>query len=186
MAISSISPIPASSWHGQLQLEFDRQHHKTLVSHSYAQAPLKVQRPFYPEGDAICHSVMLHTAGGIVGGDRLSIQVKAHPNAQTLLTTAAATKVYRTNGREAQQQIQIAGAAGSCVEWLPQETIVFDGAVYRQDLRVDLAPDAVWLGWDITRLGRSARGEKFASGDWRSKTEVWQGDRLVWVDPQRI
>lgn len=150
------------------------------------QAPLKVQRPFYPEDDQACHAVMLHTAGGIVGGDRLSISVQLQSDAQALVTSAAATKVYRTNGLEAQQQVQIQVAEGACLEWLPQETIVFDGALYRQQFKIELAAGATWIGWDLTRLGRSARGEQFDGGEWRSRTEVWQNDRLIWVDPQWI
>lgn len=129
---------------------------------------------------------MLHTAGGIVGGDRLSLRANLLPQTQALVTTAAAAKVYRSNGQAAYQDTQLTLTEGTCLEWLPQDTIIFDGAVYRQDLRVDLAPGAVWLGWDVTRLGRSARGEKFLSGVWQSHIEVWQGDRLLWLDPQQI
>jgi urease accessory protein len=175
-----------SAWHGHLHLEFSRSEAKTVLSHCHAQAPLKLQRPFYPEGEAVCHSVMLHTAGGIVGGDRLSNRVTLHANAQALITTAAAAKVYGSNGQEAQQTTHLSVAEGACLEWLPQEAIVFNGAMYRQEMRVDLAPGAIWMGWDLTRLGRSARGEKFARGRWRSTIEVWQGDRLLWVDPQCI
>nr|WP_238393263.1 urease accessory protein UreD [Myxacorys almedinensis] len=148
------------------------------------QAPLKVQRPFYPEGDEACHTVIMHTAGGIVGGDRLSLDIRLLPNSNALLTTPAAAKVYRTQGREARQTVAIAVAASAVLEWLPQETIVFDGALYRQDLRIDLAPNAHWIGWDMTRFGRTARGEKFINGVWRSHTEVWQNDRPVWIDRQ--
>lgn len=174
------------SWQGSLALEFERQADKTILRRSQVQAPLKVQRPFYPEGEAICHSVMLHTAGGIVGGDRLSFKVQLESNAQALLTTAAATKVYRSNGLEAQQSTRIQIASGACLEWLPQEAIVFDGARFRQQTKVELAAGATWLGWDIIRLGRSARGERFLSGEWRSRTEVWQAGRLIWIDPQFV
>lgn len=129
---------------------------------------------------------MLHTAGGIVGGDRLSLQANLLPQTQALVTTAAAAKVYRSNGQVAYQDTQLTLTEETCLEWLPQDTIIFDGAIYRQDLRVDLAPGAIWLGWDVTRLGRSARGEKFLSGVWQSHIEVWQGDRLLWLDPQQI
>jgi urease accessory protein len=176
---------PARSWQGCLGLTFEPRPDKTILSQSQVQAPLKIQRPFYPEGE-VCHGVMLHTAGGIVGGDCLTISARLQPQAQVLLTTAAATKVYRSNGLEAQQQTHLKLAAGACLEWLPQETILFNGAQFRQRLRVDLASDATWLGWEITRLGRSARGETFETGTWRSQIEVWQEQRLVWVDPQWI
>jgi urease accessory protein len=73
---------------------------------------------------------------------------------------------------------------GAYLEWLPQETIVFNGAIYQQDLRVELAPQASWLGWEITRFGRSARGETFLQGEWRSHTEVWQQGHPLWIDRQ--
>jgi urease accessory protein len=150
------------------------------------QAPLKVQRPFYPEGAEVCHLVMLHTAGGVVGGDRLSLDITLHPQAHALMTTAAAAKIYRSNGQTAHQTIHLKLAKGACLEWLPQEAIAFNGAHYQQEVRVDLAEDALWMGWELTRLGRTARGEQFSTGLWRSRTQVWQHDRPLWIDPQRI
>ncbi|MEP0857356.1 urease accessory protein UreD [Trichocoleus sp. DQ-U1] len=174
----------SSGWHGILNLEFSKTQSKTQVISDRVKAPLKVQRPFYPEGSEICHSVILHTAGGVVGGDRLSLNFHLQPNAQALITTAAAGKVYRSNGLPASQTIEIEVNAGATLEWLPQETIIFDGAMYRQDLRVELAPEASWLGWEITRFGRSARGERFLHGEWRSHTEIWQQGRPLWIDRQ--
>lgn len=186
MAIVQPSPNPAerSGWQGQLDLIFSRQGDTTQLSHSQAQAPLKIQRPFYPEGPTTCHTVLLHTAGGMVGGDRLSIQVALQPQTQVLLTTAAASKLYRSNGPTTQQTIQVHIAAGAWLEWLPQETIVFNAAQYHQTMRIELAPRAIWLGWDILRFGRTARGELFSAGNWRSHTEVWQSGRPIWLDRQ--
>ncbi len=174
----------SSGWHGILNLEFSKTQGTTQVISDRIKAPLKVQRPFYPEGSEICHSVILHTAGGVVGGDRLSLNFHLQPNAQALITTAAAGKVYRSNGLPASQTVEIEVNAGATLEWLPQETIIFDGAIYRQDLRVELAPEASWLGWEITRFGRSARGERFLQGEWRSHTEIWQQGRPLWIDRQ--
>nr|WP_242038324.1 urease accessory protein UreD [Chroococcidiopsis sp. [FACHB-1243]] len=126
----------------------------------------------------------MHTAGGIVGGDRLSINLQLQPRSQALVTTTAASKIYRSNGLPARQIVEIQIDAGACLEWLPQETIVFNGANYRQDLRVELAPGASWLGWEITRFGRSARGERFLQGEWRSHTEIWQQGQPLWIDRQ--
>jgi len=173
-----------SHWQGSLALTFGPHQVGTSLLHSHVQAPLKVQRPFYPEGDTVCHSVILHTAGGIVGGDRLSVQVDVQPEAHALITTAAAGKVYRTNGLEAQQTVNINLEPNACLEWFPQEVIVFEQAKYRQHMRIHLAPGATWMGWDISRFGRTARGERFLAGEWRSHTEVWQGDRPLWIDRQ--
>ncbi|NEQ21537.1 MAG: urease accessory protein UreD [Microcoleus sp. SIO2G3] len=171
-------------WHGSLDLVYVHNNGTTKLIHNQVRSPLKVQRPFYPEGEAVCHSVVLHTAGGMVGGDRLSQTIHLKPNAQALITTAAASKVYRSNGQDARQTIKLQIEAGAYLEWLPQETIVFNGAIYQQDLRVELAPQASWLGWEITRLGRSARGETFLQGEWRSYTEVWQQGHPLWIDRQ--
>jgi urease accessory protein len=127
-----------------------------------------------------------------VGGDRLCQNIHLEPASQALITTAAASKVYGSRGKsstspegqQARQTIKIQVDADACLEWLPQETIVFNGAVYQQDLRVELAAGASWLGWEITRFGRSASGEKFLQGEWRSHTEIWQQGRPIWLDRQ--
>lgn len=181
-----------SGWHGSLQLAYAHDDTGTQLTHAQGQAPLKVQRSFYPEGSAVCHSVVLHTAGGIVGGDSLSQTIHLSPHAHALITTAAASKIYGSKGKsracpqgqQARQTIQIQIDQDACLEWLPQETIVFNGAIYRQDLRVELAPGASWLGWEITRFGRSAGGERFLQGEWRSHTEVWQQGHPLWIDRQ--
>ncbi len=173
-----------SGWLGSLELVYVNCDGATQLRRSLVKAPLKVQRPFHPEGKAVCHSVVLHTAGGIVGGDRLEQKIHLEPNASALITTAAAGKIYRSNGQLARQTIEIQVDPGACLEWLPQETIVFNGAIYRQDLRVELAPNANWLGWEITRFGRSARGEKFFQGEWRSGAEIWQQGQPLWIDRQ--
>ena len=173
----------SNTWHGSLNLVYAQHQGKTQIIHSQMKAPLKVQRPFYPE-DGVCHSVMLHTAGGIVGGDRNHISFHLWPNAQALITTATAGKIYRSNGLQAIQSMQMQVDADACLEWLPQETIVFDGGVYRQEMHVELAPGAKWLGWEITRFGRTARGERFLTGDWKSYTEVWQQGLPLWIDRQ--
>jgi urease accessory protein len=173
------------SWHGQLDLHFARQSKTTQLARSYASAPLKVQRPFYPEPE-VCHTVLLHTAGGIVGGDRLSSRLILEPQTQVLLTTATAAKIYRSNGQIAHQAVEIEVGDHAHLEWLPQEAIIFDRAVYHQNIRVNLGVGATWCGWEITRLGRSASGEKFLEGQWRNAIEIWQGGRPLWIDRQQL
>lgn len=176
----------AQGWHGSLDLTLNHQAGKTVPFWSKTAAPLRLQRPFYPEGDAVCHSVIVHTAGGIVGGDRLTLALKLEPHSRALVTTAAANKVYRSSGAIASQSTTLQLAAQTTMEWFPQETIVFNGANFQQSLRVDLTDSAIWLGWDITRFGRSARGEQFIKGRWRSDTEVWQGNHPIWIDRQQL
>ncbi|NES86564.1 MAG: urease accessory protein UreD [Moorea sp. SIO2B7] len=182
----TIVELEKSGWHGIIDLVYANHNGATQVTNSYSKAPLKIQRPFYPEGKAICHSVVLHTAGGIVGGDRLSQNFHLQANAKTLITTAAANKIYRSNGKQAKQNINIKIDADACLEFMPQEAIVFNDAFYRQDLKVELAPGASFLGWEIIRFGRSSRGKKFLQGKWRSNTEVWQEGCPLWIDRQGL
>jgi len=171
-----------SNWQGKLELKYAQRLGNTQVIQNQSQAPLRVQRAFYPEQKDICHSVILHTAGGIVGGDRLDLSIKLEEKSQALITSATAGKVYGSSGLEAQQTLNIHLQAGSCLEWLPQETIIFNDAVYRQKIHIELEQDALWLGWEIVRFGRSARGESFLSGSWRSHTEVWRAGYPLWSD----
>lgn len=172
------------AWQGNLRLGYRWHQHRTEIIQAYAKAPLRIQRPFYPESPEVCHSVMLHTAGGMVGGDQLHIQLDLQAQAQVLLTTAAASKVYRAPTTPVRQTIEVNIAPQACLEWLPQETIIFNQAQYQQSLRVNLAPGGLWLAWEMTRFGRTARAEFFTAGNWRSHTEVWQDGIPLWMDRQ--
>jgi urease accessory protein len=178
--------VNSQFWHGKLNLLYAKRQNQTQLIHAHHQAPLKIQRSFYPEGGEICHSVILHTAGGVVGGDQLSSDIYLQDHSQVLITTAAASKIYRSNGHQATQNIQIKLDSNSCLEWLPQETIIFNDANYHQNIRVELAENATFMGWEITRFGRSARGEKFVSGNFRSHTEIWRLGKPLWIDRQWV
>ncbi len=176
----------SKSWTGELEIEFGKRHQQTVLTRSYAVAPWKIQRSLYPEGEEICHCILLHTAGGFVGGDRLSAKIHLQPHTEALLTTATASKIYRSNGEESLQNIDIRIDAGASLEWFPQETIAFAESQYRQTTRIDLGEDATCTMWEIVRFGRTARGEKFIDGNWRSQTEVWRDQMPLWIDRQHL
>ncbi len=186
MIVTNPYDVDAGGWQGELELDYGAIAGKTVLQRSYHRAPLKVQRSLYPEGDRCCHTVMLHTAGGIVGGDRLATQIHLAPQSHALLTTAAATKLYRSNGPEAEHRITAQVEPGAVLEWLPQEAIAFNGANYRQTMAVDLEPGAIFAGWEITRFGRTARGEQFLTGMWRSHLELYQNGVPIWCDRQGL
>jgi urease accessory protein len=147
-----------------------------------------VQRPFFPEGPDVCHVYVLHPPGGIVGGDRLRVTADVDAGAHALLTTPAATKVYRTAGPRALVENRLRAAGGGVVEWLPQETILFDGCDVVLDTRVDLAPGAAFLGLDVVCFGLPARREDggFARGRARVGFEVWRDGAPVVVERGRF
>ena len=157
-------------WLAELDLGFAPRMGRTVLARRRHRGPLKVQRPFHPEGE-VCHVYLLHPPGGVVAGDQLAIRIAADPGARALITTPAAGKFYRSDGPLARQSVALEIGEGAALEWLPQETIVYEGARVASELSVDLREGARFLGWEILSLGRPAAGEGFASGeaglDWR-------------------
>jgi len=172
---SLLSPRTASTfagWQAELALGFEGQRGRTALIRRRHRGPLVVQKALYPEGDAVCHTIIVHPPGGIAGGDRLDIDIDASRGAKVLVTTPGAAKWYKANGRSAHQNVRLAIAGEAVVEWLPQETIIFDGTHARLRMEVELEPGARYLGWEILVLGRRASGESFAAGNLRQETVV--------------
>ncbi len=154
----------AQGWQASLNLHFAATTNKTLLVKRDHIGPLAVQRPFYPEG-GVCHVYVLHPPGGIVAGDCLSINVMAAANSHALITTPAAGKFYRSgDGLQATQQVSLNLSANAALEWLPQETIIYEGAQLKSSVKVNLAVDARFIGWEILSLGRPACAENFDCG----------------------
>ncbi|ASP46817.1 urease accessory protein UreD [Cognaticolwellia beringensis] len=151
--------------------------------------PLRVQRPFYPEGpEGCCHVYILHPPGGLVSGDALNIDVNVTENAHTLLTTPAANKLYKadSNGVAWSQSTNLKVADGAILEWLPQETLAFDGSVGVQNFNIELAENAKCLGWEILCLGRPASELPFASGHLEQRFQLSRNDRPLWLERQAL
>ena len=145
---------------------------RTRLVERHHKGPLIVQRPFYPEGDP-CHVYLVHPPGGVVGGDELRIDVQVDAGAHALITTPAATKFYRCDGRHSSQTQELR-AAGATLEWLPQENIFYRGADVRTATRVQIDADSRFIGWEINCLGLPARGEHFDAGALRLDLELWR------------
>ena len=174
----------ASAWKASLSLGFSFENKKTKLTRKVHDGPLVVQKPLYPEGEGICHAIVVHPPGGIAGGDELVLDVDAGQDSSVLLTTPGAAKWYRSSGPWARQSI--AFRVGGTLEWLPQETIVFDGALAQTRCDVDLDGDASLIGWDIVCLGRTGSGERYARGSYRSAISIRREGRLQWLERGRI
>jgi urease accessory protein len=159
---------------------------RTALAHRRHVGPLAVQRPFHPEGPEVCHVYVLHPPGGIVGGDRLRLEVRVAADAHALLTTPAATKVYRSAGPASEQESTLEVEPGGVLEWLPQETILYDGADTSLATRVRLEGGARFLGLDVLCFGLPARGEAFARGRCRQHIEVWRDGRPLVLERGRF
>ena len=162
-------------WQAALHLAFERRGERCVLARKSSLGPLAVQKALYPEGEAICHAIVLHPPGGIAGGDQLEISVAVQTQAHALLTTPGATKWYRSGGAQASQCIDISVGAQAVCEWLPQENIFFESAQAHNGLRVDLAAGAVFCGWDVVCLGRIASGERFGTGRLRQHLRLARG-----------
>ncbi|MCP5308255.1 MAG: urease accessory protein UreD [Zoogloeaceae bacterium] len=176
----------AGPWRARLQLGFERRGERTVLAERSHIGPLRLQKALYPEGERICHGIVLHPPAGIAGGDELSIDVTVGAGAHALLTTPGAGKWYRSAGAEGRLRQCIEIAPGALCEWVPQESIVFDCALGRLETRVELQGDAAFVGMEMVRFGRSASGERFTAGDFRSAIRISRDGRPVWLERSRI
>lgn len=177
----SAAALPGA-WAAHLRLGFTRSGAKTVLAHRSQDGPLVVQKPLYPEGEEVCHAIVVHPPGGVVGGDQLSLEVEGQGHA--LLTTPGAAKWYRSAGPWARQKLsfEVAGT----LEWLPRETIVFDGALASLECEVRLTVAARYFGWEIVCLGRTGSGERFSRGTLRIDTRVARDEKLLWMERGEI
>lgn len=153
----------ATAWKGRLDLRFQRDGERTLVEHRHS-GPLRLLKSLHPEGPSVCHGVLVHPPGGIVGGDELAIEIAVEAAAHALLTTPGATRFYRSGGAAALQALSARVAEGARLEWLPLETICHAGAIAENRATFELAPGAEMMGWDLLALGLPASDAPFDRG----------------------
>ncbi len=169
-------------WKARLALGFELRGSRSMLAARSHEGPLVVQKSLHPEGDAVCHAIVVHPPAGIAGGDDLGIDVCAATGAHALLTTPGAGKWYRTTGPWARQRIDLRAADGATLEWLPQETLIYDGARADMVWEARLEGDARLVSWDITCLGRTGSGERFTRGECRLSSRLYRDGRLQWAE----
>ena len=170
----------APPWQASLRLRFADDAGTTRLVERAHRGPLRVQKALYPEGPRTCHVIVVHPPGGVVGGDRLALDLALGPDAEVLATTPGAAKWYRANGKVSHQDVRLRVDAGAALEWLPQETIFYDDADVVLAHEVELAADARYIGAEVLVFGRRAAGESFRTGRVRQRTRIRQGGRTVW------
>jgi urease accessory protein len=171
-----------AGWEAALNLGFAQENGATRLARRSHRGPLVVQRPFLPEGPGVCHVYVLHPPGGLVGGDELTIDVEVDAAAHALVTTPAASKVYRTTGAAARQVQRLRVADGATLEWLPQEAIIYDGARAELETRVELAPGARFIGIDAICFGLPAGRAPFERGSCRQAFELHRAGRPLLIE----
>jgi urease accessory protein len=169
-------------WHGRLELHYRRDAAGGTTAHDRHEGPLRVLQRLYPEGPQVCHHVLVHPPGGIVGGDVLELHARLERGTHALITTPGATRFYRSAGDEASQSATLTVGDGARLEWLPLETIAYSGCRAHNRVQLQLAPGAQMIGWDVLALGLPAAGEPFEQGSFVQELH-WPG---VWLERGRI
>jgi urease accessory protein len=169
---------------GDVRFDVRLQEGVTRRGRLHESGSLRVRFPS-PEAEGLS-AVLVNTAGGVAGGDRFDIDITAGEASRLTLTTAAAEKVYRAPAAAAQLNIALKAEAGAHLAWLPQETILFDGARIFRRIDLDLAEDASLVLCEIVVFGRSAMGERMLHGEFVDRWRMRRGGRLVFAETVRL
>jgi urease accessory protein len=169
------------AWHAQLRLDYTAEQGRSVARFVH-EGPLRILQSLYPEGEGVCHNVLVHPPGGLVGGDTLSIAIDAAAGSHGLVTTPGASRFYRSAGAPAVQDTRIRVAPGARVEWLPLEALYYSGCLAENRLQLVLEPGAELMGWDVAALGLPRAGQPFVQGEVLQHLEL-QG---AWLERARI
>jgi urease accessory protein len=183
IALQSEHKFDARRWKAKFAGEFICVNNHTRMGRTEHFGPLRVQRPFYPEGLSCLHLYLLHPPGGLVGGDKLSITLNANKGAHILMTTPSAGKIYRNiSGIKQGQHVDIDVADNGIVEYLPQENIIFNNADAELITRVNIQGSGIYIGWEITCLGRIESDELFTQGGLHQSLTVYKDGSPLFID----
>ena len=166
---------------GAARLSVESRGGRSVAADLYSAQPLRILMPRPGVGEHLT-AVLANLSGGIVGGDLYEADINVGPGASLTLTAQAAEKIYKSSGAESENRLTMRVAEGAALEWLPQGTILFNRALFRQRVRFDLASDSTLFAGAISILGRSAMGETFSSGRYREHWDLRRDGRLIWAD----
>lgn len=158
-------------WHAKLHLDYRLDQQRTVLQHRH-NGPLRILKSLYPEGDAICHSVVVHPPGGLVGGDLLDVTLHVHTGAHAMLGTPGATRFYAADSTTATQQVAITLEPGARLEWMPLEAIAYPGCDALNTVSATLGEGAEMMGWDVTALGLPLAHQPYTTGRFRQRLEM--------------
>jgi urease accessory protein len=169
------------TWHASLKLDYTREDTRSVARYRH-DGPLRILQSLYPEGEGICHNVLVHPPGGLVGGDTLDIELTVGAGTHGLVTTPGATRFYRSTGEPARQWLRARIEDGARLEWLPLEALAYNQCRAENRAVFELAPGAELMGWDVTALGLPAADLPFTEGEFAQHLEV----PGVWLEQGRI
>ncbi|WP_217570983.1 urease accessory protein UreD [Mesorhizobium sp. GbtcB19] len=182
---SDAAPLPAAQRVAGLgRLFCGKSGGRTRLQRLYQDGSAKIRLPAV-QGDPL-EAVLINTAGGLTGGDRLGWTIEVGAGASASVTTQACEKVYRAAADRAQTSVGLRVGPGGRIAWLPQETIVFDNAAFARTLDVELVEDAEALVLEATLFGRLAMGESTVNGSFHDRWRIRQGGALIHAEDFRV
>lgn len=170
---------------GEARIRFKRGTGGTELDRVFQRGASKVRFPAIAAGEPF-QAVLMNNAGGLTGGDRLSTEIDVGAGCRAVIVTPACERIYRSSSGAAEVAIAMRVAEDARLDWLPQETILFDGGRLRRSFEVDLACAATFLAVEAVVLGRTARGETISSGEFRDRWRIRRGGRLIYADDLRF
>lgn len=175
-------------WQATLAVDYQVENQRCVARHAH-QGPLRILKSLYPEGDAVCHNILVHPPSGLVGGDELHISLKLQSHAHALITTPGATRFYGSDGLTASQHVQAQLANHARLEWLPMEALAYSGCQAHNQVVFQLAPASQLIAWDITALGLPHANQPFVKGQFQQHLEiagVWLERGCMRADDHRL
>lgn len=169
------------AWRAELKLDYTLESQRTVARFLH-QGPLRILQSLYPEGDQICHNVLVHPPGGLVGGDTLDIRVSVAKGAHGLVSTPGATRFYKSGGHPALQHVVAHVSNGARLEWLPLEAIAYNNCEATNRAIFNLEPSAELITWDVTALGLPSSDMAFNQGHFQQHLEI----PGVWLEKGNI
>ena len=184
---AALKQSTSSGWRGEINIDFEYRKAvtKTVMASVSHKGPLRVQRPFYPEGE-VCHLYLLHPPGGVVGGDALKINVHCAEASHAFVTTPGSTKFYRSAGAFSTVVQKISVKNEALLEWFPQENIFFPGAKIKLKTEIQLEKGAKYSGWEINCLGRPVNNEKFTNGELDAGFHLYREGEIFFIDRLKV
>ena len=147
---------------GTLNIEYAPRDRRTIIARSHCTSPWHLFPPIYLDDSGAAYSLLLNPSGGLVGGDRMTIDLAVKTGAHAIISTPSANRVYRSPSAHAVQAVDITVESNGLLEWLPEPTIPFAGSRFRQAIRVRVARGGAVVLWDAVAAGRIAQGERWA------------------------
>jgi urease accessory protein len=170
---------------GKAHIVFKHSDGQTRLDRLHQQGCAKLRLP-KSHDFGVPEAVIINTAGGLTGGDRFEVEGRFAPHTHACITTQAAERIYRSTDGPATVSNRLEIEAGAFVEWLPQETIMFDGGRISRRFEVDLAHDAGMIAVESWQFGRTAMGETVRSGGLSDQWRIRREGRLIFADGLRL